>query len=132
MGQTLKGKDNLTDKQRRFCEEYVIDWNATRAAIDAGYSGKTADVQGSRLLANVKVKKYIDECKEMVAELAGISALQNARWLKEIAEDKAEESKTRIKAIEVLNKMRGYDAPTKQEVSVRQEVINRPEWFDEE
>jgi phage terminase small subunit len=32
----------MTDKQKRFCEEYVKDWNATRAAIAAGYSEKTA------------------------------------------------------------------------------------------
>lgn len=105
--------EGLTDKQRRFCEEYVVDWNATRAAIAAGYSEKTADVQGSRLLGNVKVAEYIDQCKTRTAQLAGISAVQNAVWLREIAASAVENTRDRIKAIEVLNKMEGYDAPTK-------------------
>ena len=105
--------DNLTDKQRRFCEEYVVDWNATQAAIRAGYSEKTAKETGYENLTKPHVESYINECKEKVAELAGISALQNARWLKEIAESKEEDSRVRIKAIEVLNKMKGYDAAQK-------------------
>ena len=46
----------LTPKQQRFVDEYVVDLNATQAAIRAGYSKKTADQQASRLLTNVKVK----------------------------------------------------------------------------
>lgn len=42
----------LTEKQQRFVDEYLIDLNATQAAIRAGYSAKTADVQGSRMLGN--------------------------------------------------------------------------------
>ncbi len=45
----------LTPKQRRFVEEYLIDLNATQAAIRSGYSKKTAESQGSRLLSNAKV-----------------------------------------------------------------------------
>lgn len=51
----------MTDKQKRFCEEYLIDCNATQAAIRAGYSEKTANEQASRLLANVNIKTYIEE-----------------------------------------------------------------------
>ena len=51
----------LTAKQQRFCDEYLIDLNATQAAIRAGYSEKTANEQGARLLAKVSIKKYIDE-----------------------------------------------------------------------
>ena len=51
----------LTEKQQRFVDEYLIDLNATQAAIRAGYSAKTADVQGSRMLANVKVQQAISE-----------------------------------------------------------------------
>lgn len=49
----------LTEKQRRFVEEYLIDLNATQAAIRAGYSVKTADQQASRMLTNVKVQQTI-------------------------------------------------------------------------
>jgi len=55
--------DALSDKQERFCQEFVIDLNATQAAIRAGYSKKTAEQQGSRLLSNVKVAEKIDALK---------------------------------------------------------------------
>ena len=51
----------LTEKQQLFVEEYLIDLNATQAAVRAGYSAKTADQQGSRMLANVKVQQEIGE-----------------------------------------------------------------------
>lgn len=54
----------LTAKQQRFCDEYLIDLNATQAAIRAGYSEKTATEQGARLLTNVKVQEYIQERKQ--------------------------------------------------------------------
>ena len=53
----------LTAKQQRFCDEYLIDLNATQAAIRAGYSERTANEQGSRLLANVSVQKYLQKRK---------------------------------------------------------------------
>lgn len=77
--------DNLTDKQRRFCEEYVVDWNGTQAAIRAGYSEKGARTEAARLLTNANIKEYVDACKEKTAELAGISALRNAMELARIA-----------------------------------------------
>ena len=51
----------LNEKQQRFADEYLIDLNATRAAIRAGYSEKTAAAQAARLLKNVKVSAYIKE-----------------------------------------------------------------------
>lgn len=49
----------MTEKQKRFVEEYLIDLNATQAAIRAGYSVKTANEQGTRLLANVSIQTAI-------------------------------------------------------------------------
>lgn len=49
----------LTDKQKRFCEEYLIDFNATQAAIRAGYSEKTARSIGNNLLTKVDIQNYI-------------------------------------------------------------------------
>lgn len=56
----------LTRKQQRFADEYLVDANATQAAIRAGYSEKTAYSQGQRLLKNVEVKKYIEEQLERI------------------------------------------------------------------
>lgn len=53
----------LTPKQEMFCREYLIDLNATQAAIRAGYSEKTANEQGARLLANVSVSQRVSELK---------------------------------------------------------------------
>lgn len=50
---------DLTPKQAAFVREYLVDLNATHAAIRAGYSAKTADVQGPRLLGHVGVKAAI-------------------------------------------------------------------------
>jgi len=50
---------SLTDKQKRFVEEYLVDLNATQAARRAGYSEKTARSQGQRLLTNVDIQKAL-------------------------------------------------------------------------
>jgi phage terminase small subunit len=56
----------LTAKQKRFCDEYLIDLNATQAAIRSGYSEKTAYSQGQRMLKNVEVKAFIDSELERI------------------------------------------------------------------
>src|SRR4051794_7284774 len=53
----------LNDRQRRFVEQYLVDLNATQAAIRSGYSVATASEQASRLLANVKVAAAIAEAQ---------------------------------------------------------------------
>lgn len=72
----------LTDKQKRFCEEYLIDLNATQAAIRAGYSPKTAEQTASRLLRNVKVQEYIAKRQK---ELSRSTEITQERVIKELA-----------------------------------------------
>lgn len=50
----------LTSKQQRFCDEYLIDLNATQAAIRAGYSKKTAYSIGTENLRKPELKNYIE------------------------------------------------------------------------
>ena len=50
----------MTAKQQRFCDEYLIDLNATQAAIRAGYSKKFAGQNADKLLKNTKIKEFID------------------------------------------------------------------------
>lgn len=59
---------SLTDKQKRFCEEYVIDFNATQAAIRAGYSVNTAQQIGSENLLKPVIQKYLSELKKDISE----------------------------------------------------------------
>ncbi len=63
----------LTPKQQQFAREYLTDFNATQAAIRAGYSEKTANEQGSRLLANVKVAAEIQRLGQKTAQKLDIT-----------------------------------------------------------
>mgnify|MGYP003637053091 CR=1 FL=1 len=72
----------LTPKQEMFVAEYLIDLNATQAAMRAGYSKKTAEQQGSRLLTNVKVASAIAAAQ---AKRAGRTEITQDRVLAELA-----------------------------------------------
>src|SRR5579871_5053308 len=72
----------LTPKQARFVTEYLLDLNATQAAIRAGFSAKAAHVQGARMLRNAKVRAAIDRAQ---AERAGRVRIEADRVLQEIA-----------------------------------------------
>lgn len=61
-----KGVVAMNARQKRFCDEYLIDCNATQAAIRAGYSLKTAKVTGAKMLTNANLKAYIDEQLERI------------------------------------------------------------------
>lgn len=63
----------LNEKQKRFVSEYIIDLNAKQAAIRAGYSPKTAEVQASRLLSLVKVQDEIAKAMEDREKRTGIT-----------------------------------------------------------
>ena len=75
----------MTDKQARFCEEYMIDLNATQAAIRAGYSPKTANEQAARLLANVSIQNRIAQLQAEQSRRTGVSADRVVRELARIA-----------------------------------------------
>lgn len=64
----------LNPRQEKFVAEYLKTLNVTQSAIKAGYSPHTASVQGSRLLKNEKVAKYIDEQRKKVIDEGVLSA----------------------------------------------------------
>ena len=112
---TLK---ELKPEHRVFAEQYVIDWNGTRSYMVAypECDTKSAEASASRLLRDVKVSEYIEEIQLDLAKLAGISALSNLTELKKILTTKGEQTKDKIKAIEVINKMLDLNSPEKSEV----------------
>lgn len=57
----------LTAKRQRFVDEYLVDLNATQAAIRSGYSRKTAQEQSSRLLSNAMVSDAITKRRDAIA-----------------------------------------------------------------
>ncbi|WP_353623123.1 terminase small subunit [Salinisphaera sp. G21_0] len=106
-------------KQRRFVDEYLIDQNATRAAIAAGYSPKTARVQGSRLLANADISTEIRARQNKLSRELNITAQDKRAKLWQIAQFCSEKMerpdgelcmrnpKAATAAIAELNKMDG-------------------------
>lgn len=64
----------LTDKQEMFCREYLIDLNATQAAIRAGHSVKTANRTASENLSKPDIQNRIAELKNKRNEYVGINA----------------------------------------------------------
>lgn len=67
-------KSKLSAKQERFCREYVVDCNATQAAIRAGYAKNSADVQGARLLGHARARDFIAQLQSKVSKKLEISA----------------------------------------------------------
>lgn len=72
----------LTQKQQRFIDEYLIDLNATQAAIRAGYSVKTANEQGSQNLAKLSIQQAI---AERMAERSKRTGVNQDRVVLELA-----------------------------------------------
>lgn len=71
----------MTPKQKRFVQEYLIDLNATQAAIRAGYSSKRADAIGYENLRKPEIRSALEKAQERLAEEAGIAAAQVLREL---------------------------------------------------
>lgn len=75
----------LTAKQQRFVDEYLIDLNATQAAIRAGYSPSTANEQGARLLVNVSISSAISQAMAHRSRRTGITQDRVLRELAKVA-----------------------------------------------
>jgi len=74
----------LTDKQEMFCREYLIDLNATQAAIRAGYSDKTANRIAAQLLSKLDIQNRIAELKAQRNDEVGINSAYVLKRLVEI------------------------------------------------
>ena len=108
----------LSEKQKRFVSEYLIDLNATQAAIRAGYSAKTARSVGSENLTKPDIAAAIAEGQAKAAERAEWTAAERMASLKEIFDREAiSDARVAIAAIAEANKMQGSYAPEKREHS---------------
>lgn len=93
----------LTAKQERFIQEYLIDLNATQAAIRAGYSPKTAKVIGHENLTKPDIKVILESKQRQMAHNNGITAEYVLKGIKGIA-DNSERDMDRLKAFELLGR----------------------------
>ena len=75
----------LTDKEKKYCEEYVVDWNKSRAARAAGYSEEYAAEIGYQNSTKLHIKQYIEFIKNDLERLSGVSKLRNIQELAKIA-----------------------------------------------
>lgn len=101
----------LTEKQKRFVAEYLVDLNATAAARRAGYSEKTADRIGPELLGKTCVSQAIQEAIKQREKRTEVSQDYVIKKLKEIADREASDAQdsdlkfsSKIRALELLGK----------------------------
>ena len=78
----MSRKEELTEKQKRFVDEYLIDFNGTQAAINAGYSEKYADRQAYNLLQLPLVQEYL---KKRQADLRERTEITQEKVIEELA-----------------------------------------------
>lgn len=105
----------LTERQKRFADEYLIDLNATQAAVRAGYSANTAEQTASRLLTYVKIQDYIQRRMKERQKRTEITQDMIIDELKKIgfADVNIDTMKPsdKIKALELMARMLGIDRP---------------------
>jgi phage terminase small subunit len=81
----LQEVTTMTNKQKRFCEEYLIDLNATQAAIRAGYSPDSARQSGSDNMNNPYIRARIDAALAERSKRTGVNADRVVRELARVA-----------------------------------------------
>lgn len=92
----------MTPKQERFCQEYLLDCNATAAAKRAGYSINSANEIASELMANEEIKFRVENLMEERSKRVGVSADYVLGEL--VAISRVSEDSNRIKALELIGK----------------------------
>ena len=110
----------LRPQQQRFVDAY--NGNATEAAVAAGYSKKTARIQGCKLLTNPNIAAAIAEREEKHKNDLIASREERQKVLTEILRNFDENTKERIKAIDILNKM-GGDYLERVKVETNEETV---------
>jgi phage terminase small subunit len=112
---------SLNPKRAAFVREYLIDLNATQAAIRAGYSERTARAQGHRLLTDADIGEAIHKGKAERAERTQVTAEMVVTGLQAIAEGGTSES-ARVRAYELLGKHIGMFTE-RSEVTLKQDIL---------
>jgi phage terminase small subunit len=117
---------NLSAKHKAFCDEYLSNGlNATQAYKSVyKVSDSVAGPSGDRLLKNAKIKDYIQEQQETTSQRLNITKEQLLLDLQDIKNrNMGVRDSLSIKAIEVMNKMSGFDAPIKQDITISEQPL---------
>lgn len=116
----------LNNKQAAFVREYLIDFNATQAAIRAGYSQRTAGSQAHDLLKKPDIQAALKDGQKRLAEVTETEAEWVRRRLKEEATDFTEfaSHSARIRALELIGKINGvFELDNKQKTDPLADVL---------
>jgi phage terminase small subunit len=116
----------LSAKHQAFCDEYLANGMNALQAYKSVYkvSDKVAGASGVRLLDNVNVKEYLQEERKKTAERLNITKEELLLDLQEIKDrNKGVRDQTAMKAIEIINKMSGFDAPVKSEITISEQPL---------
>ena len=120
---------DLSPKQLIFVQEYLRSNNITAAAKAAGYSEKTAHVQGSRMLKNVKIQQYLNKTEQNLnrdlREMFVTDAVEAYEVLKEIMNDKTAPPKDRLSAAKDLLDRAGYKPVDKMVADVNSTIEHK-------
>lgn len=131
----------MNARQKKFCDEYLIDLNATQAAIRAGYSEHTARSLGQRLLTNVDVSAYIQQqldaihsektadAQEVIEYLTSVMRGEHTEQVLQLIGDGVQKisdmevsAKDRLRAAELIGKRYGIFTD-KTDLSVSQPIV---------
>lgn len=145
----MANDSNLTLKQKRFADEYIITANATQAAIKAGYSKKYANTNAAKLLQNTTIKRYLDKrlkeiesektasIKEVMEYLTSVMRGEQTEQVLKSAGDYQQEitdidvsAKDRLKAADLLNKI--HQAREDKGNTAPEPIIIVDRWDDDE
>lgn len=113
----------LTEKQKRFADEYIKSGNATQAAIKAGYSKKTAKIVASQNLTKLNVKSYIDDRMKVIEDNRIMTAKEAVEFLTRVVRGDVKETVvigTPVGAEEVEK-----EADVKTRISAVKELLKR-------
>lgn len=113
---------DLKERQEKFCQNYVLSRNATKAALAAGYSEKSAHNQGYRLLQEEKIKDRLKELEgEIVTDIDVIAELEQQYETAKMNGN----GQTALKALELLARARGnnIDDDTPQDIESLEDDI---------
>lgn len=116
----------LSDKHETFCQEYMVNgFNATAAYKKVyGVPDKQAESNASRLMGNDKIKERLDELKKETQQYYQITKEELLNDLKDILKsNKGVRDSVAMKAIEIINKMSGFDAPLRQDITISEQPL---------
>lgn len=121
----------LTPKQEKFCQEYMVDLNATQAAIRAGYSKKTANVIASQNLSKLNIQDRLVELKGKIQEKTDLTVesviedIKDTHRRAKLAED---EKPTELKASDMLMRhLGGYEKDNERQVIINHKPLTEEE-----